>query len=99
MDIISKVQMSDWRSPLVIIPKTDGGLRLCADYKVGVNPQLASANYPIRRIDLYKAYLHVPVRQESSVIPTISTHMGYVQVNRLSFGVKTAHAEANRTIE
>jgi hypothetical protein len=34
-----------------VIPKPDANVQLCADYKIGVNEQLVSANYPIRRID------------------------------------------------
>lgn len=113
--IISKVERSDWGSPLVIIPKPDGGVRLCVDYKIGVNPQLVSSNYPIRRIDeilnnlkgakyfcrldLFKAYLHLRVDKESSEIQTISTHRGTYKINRLSFGIKTAPSEFNRIIE
>lgn len=113
--IISKVERSDWGSPLVIIPKSDGGVRLCVDYKVGVNPKLVSANYPIRRVDeilnklkgaryfcrldLFKAYLHIKVDKESSQIQTISTHRGTYLVNRLSFGIKTAPSEFNRIME
>ncbi|KMQ85649.1 hypothetical protein RF55_15667 [Lasius niger] len=33
--IISKVALSDWGSPLVVISKADGGVRLCVDYKMG----------------------------------------------------------------
>ena len=43
--IISKIGKSDWGFPLVIISKANGGVRICVDYKVGVNPQLVSANY------------------------------------------------------
>lgn len=104
--IISKVQESDWASPLVVIPKADGTVRLCVDYKVAVNPQLQDAHYPIPRIDdlltalnnstyycsldLVKAYLHVPVDEESAKIQTIITHKGTYAFNRLSFGIKTA---------
>jgi transposase InsO family protein len=104
--IISKVHESDWASPLVVIPKADGSVRLCVDYKVGVNPQLQDAHYPIPRIDdlltalndsayycsldLVKAYLHIPVDNESAKIQTIITHKGSYSFNRLSFGIKTA---------
>ena len=73
--IISKTETSDWGSPLVVIPKTDGGVRLCVDYKIGVNERLIDSHYPIRkiddifnklrnsryfcRLDLFKAYLHI----------------------------------------
>jgi hypothetical protein len=69
--IISKVATSDWGSPLVI-PKPDGNVRLCVDYKIGVNECLVNVNYPIRwtddilnslrnskyfcHLDLYKAF-------------------------------------------
>lgn len=113
--IITKVPNSDWGSPLVVIAKADGGVRLCVDYKVGVNQRLINAHYPIRkidqifnslrdskyfcRLDLYKAYLHVPVDDNSSVVQTISTHKGTFKMNRLSFGIKTAPAEFNRIID
>lgn len=113
--IITKTANSDWGSPLVVIPKADGGVRLCVDYKVGVNQRLINAHYPIRkiehifnslrdskyfcRLDLYKGYLHVPVDEVSSEIQTISTHKGTFRMNRLSFGIKTAPAEFNRIID
>lgn len=97
--IITKVETSDWGSPLVVVPKPDGKLRLCADYKVTANPQLVDAPYPLPQItevlhtlrnaryfctlDLYKAYLHVAVDDDSARIQTISTHKGCYTVNRL----------------
>lgn len=113
--IISKSISSDWGSPLVVIPKGDGSVRLCVDYKVGVNDQLINVNYPIKKIDevlnslrdskyfckldLYKAYLHLQTDEESSIIQTMSTHRGTYRMNRLSFGIKTAPAEFNRIID
>lgn len=113
--IITKIETSDWGSPLVVIPKTDGGVRLCVDYKIGVNERLINSHYPIRRIDdilnslrnsryfcrldLFKAYLHIPVDEKSSDIQTIVTHRGIYRMNRLSFGIKTAPAEFNRIID
>lgn len=113
--IITKVNTSDWGSPLVVIPKPDGNVRLCVDYKIAVNPQLVSAHYPIRRIDeilnnlknskyfckldLFKAYLHVEVDEDSQKIQTISTHRGTYQMKRLSFGIKTAPSEFIRILD
>ncbi|KAL1446815.1 hypothetical protein WDU94_012377, partial [Cyamophila willieti] len=112
--IITPVAASDWGSPLVCIPKPDGGVRICVDYKCGVNERLVQANHPIRRIDdvlhslrdskffckldLFKAYLHLQVDTESSKIQTLSTHRGTYLMNRLSFGVKTAPSEFNRIL-
>ncbi|XP_018360496.1 PREDICTED: uncharacterized protein K02A2.6-like [Trachymyrmex cornetzi] len=113
-EIITPIEKSDWGSPLVPVPKPDGKIRLCVDYKVAVNPQLMESHYPIPRIeellqnikesnyycklDLYKAYLHVEVDEESSQIQTISTHKGTYRMNRLSFGIKTAPGEFNRIL-
>ena len=113
--IITKVNHSDWGSPLVCVPKINNQVRLCVDYKIGVNPQLQAAHHPIMRIDeiisklrdasyfcrldLFKAYLHVKVDDESAKIQTISTHRGTYLMNRLSFGIKTAPSEFNRIME
>jgi hypothetical protein len=112
--IISKVATSNWGSPLVI-PQPDGNVRLCVDYKIGVNERLVNANYTIQQIDdflnslrhskylccldLCNAYLHVSVDEESSRIQTITTHWGTYCMNRLSFGIKTAPSEFNRIID
>jgi hypothetical protein len=113
--IISKVATRDWGLPLVVIPKPDGNVRLCVDYKIGVNERLVNANYPIRRtddilnslrnskyfcrLDLYNAYLHVLVVEESSQIQAVTTHRGTYRLNRLSLGIKTAPSEFNRIID
>lgn len=113
--IITPVEKSDWGSPLVPVPKPDGKIRLCVDYKVAVNPQLTESHYPIPRIeeiisklrnstyyckiDLFKAYLHVEMDEESSKIQTISTHKGTYRMNRLSFGIKTAPGQFHRILD
>lgn len=82
---------------------------------MGINERIADVHYPIRKIDeifhslrgskffckfdLFKAYLHVPVDDQSSIIQTITTHRGTFKMNRLSFGIKTAPAEFNRILD
>ncbi|XP_017492861.1 PREDICTED: uncharacterized protein LOC108380966 [Rhagoletis zephyria] len=99
--IITKVNTSNWGSPLVVIPKPDGNVRLCVDYKVAVNPQLEVAHYPIKRVDeifntlknskyfckldLYKAYLHVRVDDDSKEVQTISTHRAMTSARLLRY--------------
>ena len=32
--VLQKVKYSDWAVPIVPVPKSDGGIRICSDYKV-----------------------------------------------------------------
>ena len=44
--VLKSVPFSDWASPIVVIPKADGAIRICGDYKNTVNPQIESFVYP-----------------------------------------------------
>jgi hypothetical protein len=100
---IEKVEYSQWGSPIVISPKANGEIRICADYSKTVTPALVPAHHPILRadelfnqmhgsayyciIDANQAYLHAELDQESSLIATISTHLGTYKVNRMWYGL------------
>lgn len=52
--ILEKVTHSEWDIPLVAVPKPDGGVRLCGNFKVTVNQALNVDQYPLPTAqDLY----------------------------------------------
>jgi len=50
--ILTKVEWSDWATPIVPVPKKDGSVRICGDYKGPVNPELQAIPYPALKISL-----------------------------------------------
>ena len=106
--IIEKVTYSQWAAPVVPVPKGDGHIRLCGDYKVTINPALDVDQYPLpkpddifatlaggkwfSKIDLTHAYQQMRLEEGSRDYVTINTHRGLYQYTRLPFGVASAPA-------
>lgn len=104
--VLVPVTRSSWASPLVIVNKSDGSVRLCVNCKRTINKFVISEHIPIPRmddifanivgwnvfckIDLMGAYLQVEVSERSRELLTINTHIGLFQYTRLIFGLKTA---------
>ena len=113
--IITPVATSQWATPIVPVPKKNGGVRICGDFKVTVNANLKIDHYPLPKIedvfatlaggqrfsklDLTQAYLHMVMEDESSKLLTLNTHKGLFQMHRLAFGVASAPAIWQRTME
>ncbi|XP_064488330.1 uncharacterized protein K02A2.6-like [Ornithodoros turicata] len=99
----------------VVVPKPNGAVRVCGDFSVTVNPQLAIAQYPIPRpeellavlnggekftkLDLSEAYLQMELDEEAKKMLVINTHKGLFQFNRMPFGIASAPAVFQRTME
>ena len=49
LDILERINHSEWAAPVVVVPKGDGALRVCGDYKVTINPALVLHKYSLLR--------------------------------------------------
>ena len=48
---MKKVEWSEWASTVVIVPKPDGSVRICSDYKVSINKVVEDTPYPLPTAD------------------------------------------------
>ena len=92
--IIEKVSYSPWAAPIVPVPKRDGRIRLCGDYKVTINPMLEIDKYPLpkpddifatlaggryfSKINLTHAYQQLKLSESSRELVTVNTHVPIV---------------------
>ena len=113
--VLERVDHSEWATPIVVVPKKDGRVRICGDYKVTVNPVLDINQYPLPRpedlfatlaggkhfttLDLSHAYNQIVLDDEARKFLTINTHRGLYRYNRLPFGVASAPALFQRTMD
>ena len=102
LGILSPVQYSNWATPIVVVPKSDGTVRIVGDYSNTVNPELNIEHYPVPRgedvfadlagctefskIDLSDAFLQLELEESSKGILTINTHKGLFVWNRMPLG-------------
>ena len=113
--ILEKVSHSEWAAPIVAVPKKDGTFRICGDYKVTVNQDLDVDQYPLpkpeelftslaggqhfSKLDLSQAYQQLLLDEDSKRYTTINTHKGLYQYTRLPFGVASAPALFQKTMD
>ena len=106
--ILERVHTSRFATSIVPVPKCDGSVRICGDYKVTVNPELSADQYPLpkpddifatlaegekfSKIDSANAYQQVLLDKESRDLVTINTHRGLYQFTRLPFGIASVPA-------
>ena len=113
--ILTPVDFSEWAAPVVPILKPDNSVRLCGDYKVTINQVSHLEQYPLptledisaklaggkkfSTLDMSHAYQQLLLDESSSQYVTINTHRGLFSYTRLPYGVSSAPAIFQRTIE
>ena len=113
--VIEKAETADWAAPIVPVVKQDGSVRICGDYKLTTNQAAKAESYPLPRIDdifaslsggksftkldLAHAYNQIELDEESKKLVTVNTSKGLYHYNRLPFGVSSAPAIFQRTME
>ena len=113
-DGIIEPSTSGWASPIVLVRKKDGTLRLCVDYRKlnGVSQQDA---YPMPRvdeiidrigkakfittIDLTRGYWQVPVAEGARAATAFTTLFGLFQFKVMPFGLQGAPATFQRLMD
>ena len=96
LGIIIPVQYSEWAAPVVPVLKHDGTMRLCDDYRVTINKAAKVDAYPLLRVedlfaalsggkcfsklDMSRAYLQVPLDDNSRELVTINTQ-GFISIH------------------
>ena len=109
--ILEKVTHSEWATPIVAVPKPDGKVRLCGDFKVTVNQAMKVDQYPIPtaknlcatlagrkkflKIDSSQAYLQMELDPESQKYCTINTHRGLYQLTFTRLPFGPSHVPEN----
>ena len=94
-----------WISSLVIVPKRNGGLRICLDPQ-DLNRAILREHYPLPTIedvatrlhgakvftvlDVYKGFWHVELDEPSSLLTSFNTPFGRYRWKRLPFGICSA---------
>lgn len=110
---LCRPSMSPWASPLHVVPKKNGGIRVCGDYR-RLNSITKPDRYPVPRLkdftyqlngknifstlDLNRAYQQLPVHTDDIEKTAIITPFGLYEFPRMCPGLKNAGQTFQRFI-
>ena len=115
-DIIEEVPSgpTEWVSPLVVVPKPDGDIRICVDMRKA-NEAIKRERHPIptieevlhdlngstvfSKLDLKWGFHQVELNAESRRITTFITHRGLFQYKKLMFGITSAPEKYQKIVK
>ena len=105
---------SDFSSPIVVVRKKSGGIRMCVDYR-RVNSRILKDTYAIPKIedlfltlngaqyfstmDLSKAYYQLPLTERAQRISNFTTPLGTFSWLRMPMGLKNSGSCFQRLME
>lgn len=104
-EIIKRIDASEWVSPLVVVYKKSGRVRLCVDLREG-NKAVIVDKYPLPNIqellgelrgasvfsslNLNSAYHQLQLHEDSRDLTAFITHVGLLRFKRVCFGLASA---------
>ena len=113
--VVKKVEQSDWASPIVCVPKKGGSISICGDFKVSINRVLLDNPYPLpdtedvfatlgggtlfSKIDLSNACQQMELTADSQHYLMVNTHKGLYAYQRLTYGIASAPAIFQSTMD
>ena len=111
---VIKPSSSPWASPIVLVRKKDGGLRICVDYR-SLNAVTKADRFPLPRIadlldhlgssrffttlDLDSGFWQVKVDDDSHAKTAFITHRGLFEFHVMPFGLTNAPAIFQRLMQ
>lgn len=112
-DIVAECE-SPWASPVVMVPKRTGGIRVCIDYRK-INAVTVPDRYPLPRmddllhaakstkymttLDLQSGYYQIKVNDKDSYKTCFITPFGTYLFKRMPFGLRNAPATFQRLMD
>ena len=103
--VISRVYNSRYASPIVVVLKDNGQIRLCSDFSGTINRHINVPKYPLpniddiianmgqtkvfSKIDCYQAYSQIPLDEQSKEFTSIITPFGVFCHNYLPYGASS----------
>ncbi|GBN33323.1 Transposon Ty3-G Gag-Pol polyprotein [Araneus ventricosus] len=105
---------TEWYAPVVIVPKSDGNVRICVDLIELINKNVIRELHPLpkaeyslhllvgaknfSKLDANSGFWQIPLDKKSSYLSTFITPFGRFRCQRLPFGISSAPEHFQRSM-